>query len=108
MDETIIGQVIEEDKKRDREALEIATNNAVRRVLKLAIERKDNPVDVDNPPNPILDNLDLALLTIKYGTFSEEGFFKILRNTNFGRALGISLIVGLVTWALSNIIHIFG
>ena len=90
----------------EREALEIATRDAVKRVLTLAAERKDDLEGEDNPENLTITSLDLALLTIKYGTFSEEGFFKILRNTNFGRALGISLIVGLVTWAISNIIHI--
>jgi len=108
LDETTIRRIIEEDKEREREDLNKATDNAVRRVLNLVRAREADFEDVDNPTDLTLEPLDLALLTIKYGTFSEEGFFKILRNNNFGTALGVSLIVGLVTWAISNIIHILG
>ena len=93
---------IDQLQKEEKEALEKAANNVIRRVLKIAGERKDT-----NPQDSDVTNVDLALINIKYGNFSEEGFFKILRNTNFGTALGISLLVGLVTWTISNLINIF-
>ena len=117
LDETTLGKIqikkerqereaLEKAQEQEREDLKKATNNVVSRVLGLVRERKADYGTDDNPPILPIDSLDIALLTIKYGTFSEEGFFKILRNTNFGNALAISLIVGLVTWAISNITHI--
>ncbi len=81
-----------------REELEKAADDVIRRVLMLAQSREAD-LGEDKP----VDSLDFALLAIRYGSFLDEGFFKLLRNTNFMRALGVSMVIGFATWVILNI-----
>ncbi len=80
-----------------------ATDDVLKRVLKLVRAR-----EADLGEEHAVDSLDLALLIIRYGSFLDEGFFKLLRNTGFAYALGASLLAGLVTWTILNIMILWG
>lgn len=82
--------------------MEKATSSVVKRVLKLVRKREYVTAGTDPTEQPI-DTLDLALLDIRYGSFTEEGFFRLLRNDGFGVALGVSLLLGLWIWTISNV-----
>lgn len=84
----------------EKEFLENATNNVVRRVLMIA--------ESTNLDRPTVDSADIALLIIRYGSFLDEGFFKILRNTGFAYALGASMFAGFLTWTILNIMILWG
>ena len=74
------------------------TDDVLKRVLELARAR-----EAELGKESVVDSLDLALLIIRYGSFIDEGFFKLLRNTGFAYALGASLLAGLLTWMILNI-----
>ncbi len=80
-----------------------ATDDVLRRVLDIARAR-----EADLGEERTVDSLDLALLIIRYGSFLDEGFFKLLRNTIFAYALGASLVAGFVTWMILNIVILWG
>lgn len=107
MGETTVGKIQEEQRRQEREALEKATDKVFKRVLKLAQARelKEDTEDVDNPIVSEITPLDVSLLIIRYGSFFEVGFFKLLRNTSprFWKALGTSILAGFVTWTILNI-----
>ncbi len=84
----------------EKEFLENATNNVVRRVLMIA--------ESTNLDRPTVDSADIALLIIRYGSFLDEGFFKLLRSTNFAYAIGASMLAGFVTWTILNIMILWG
>ncbi len=87
-------------KENDKEILDKAANDVIRRVLKIA-----ESINLDRPT---VDSTDIALLTIRYGSFLDEGFLKLLRNTGFAYALGASLLAGLMTWTILNIMILWG
>ncbi len=118
LDETTVGRITREKQKQEkealeekhrvqREALEKATEKVFDRVLKLAQAREleEDTEGVDNPEDLKINNLDLALILFRYGSFFEVGFFKLLRNTHprYWQALGISIFAGYVTWTILNI-----
>ena len=107
MGETTIGRITREKQKQEREALEKATDKVFERVLKLsqARELKEDTEDADNPLVSEITSLEVSLLIIRYGSFFEVGFFKLLRNTSprFWMALGTSILAGFVTWTILNI-----
>jgi len=80
----------------EKERLDKATNDVVKRVLVIA-----EGADRDKAT---VDSTDFALLGIKYGSFLDEGFFKLLRNKIFGYALGVALLAGFTTWTIFNIV----
>jgi len=79
----------------EKKILDRAGDDVIKHVLRIT-----KNTDPDRP----LDSTDFALLTIRYGSFLEEGFFKLLRNKIFGYALGVVLLAGFTTWAIFNIV----
>lgn len=82
--------------KDEKKILDSAADDVVKRVLTIAKST--------DPDKTTVDSTDFALLTIRYGSFLDEGFFKLLRNKIFGYALGAALLVGFTTWAIFNIV----
>ncbi|MBA7652766.1 hypothetical protein ES703_60605 [subsurface metagenome] len=87
-------------KANDKKILDKAADDVVRRVLTIA-----ESINLDRPT---VDSTDFALLIIRYGSFLDEGFFKLLRNTSFAYALGTSLLAGLMTGTILNIMSLWG